>query len=746
MKRVLIIAGILLPFLAISQVNVHKTDSVSISTIMPFFEFAQLQNVPQANFSIQIPVAKIPKSIAAQPPIEDSLYDDPSDTIYAFDPILDYGIVIDTNLEMNNGVWQTTSSGKLWKMKIFIENAFNTSLHVDGFTLSPTALFYIVSGDLKQVKGPFVREVMLNKTVFGTFPMDGNSCYLLLYETNTENTGQNSLIVSSVIGGYQPIGDLGETNNLEEQQRANPTRCIPSIRCYEDWMNTARAVSRWTNGGGSVCSGTLLNNENLDGISFYYSAQHCLPVNRINLNRAAFQFQFWQTGCDNGINQNWIEFVGGATLLHEVGYNDGDAILLRLIDGPGIGDFPTYAGWSRQNSNPQKNAGAIIHHPRGADMRYTLPAKARDFWWDNDFWKVRYHPNTGLVLPGSSGSGLFNEHKQVIGNLSRGFPQTCFFRMSGDRFGKFHKGWNGMRNFLSPIHDNFSLGELSLSGMAINGSRTIQCNTTQFYSIQNLAGCTYTWTTSGNLSIISGAGTNRIEVINNDNTSTNGWVNVVINDSKGSFPDGRRAEFRLDINVVGTPPQIEMVLFSNAVGGEGYWCSTHNDNHFTVEPALQGVSYEARLLNWPGLTLFRTNNFAQPGVDPFGYVPSGWYVFQLRAASGCGTSNWYETEVEYVDCLDQGGGNFRITVSPNPTEGDLNVSIDKEKAEVKALGNATKVTYQLYNFNRTAIVKQWLFDNSQRKRSLDVRGLQAGQYILVVTKGKYRQSVQIIIK
>lgn len=64
-----------------------------------------------------------------QPPIEDSLYDDPSDTIYAFDPILDYGIVIGTNLEMNNGIWQTTTSGKLWKMRIFIENAFNTSLN-----------------------------------------------------------------------------------------------------------------------------------------------------------------------------------------------------------------------------------------------------------------------------------------------------------------------------------------------------------------------------------------------------------------------------------------------------------------------------------------------------------------------------------------------------------------------------------------------------------------------------------------
>lgn len=131
----------------------------------------------------------------------------------------------------------------------------------------------------------------------------------------------------------------------------------------------------------------------MENENFY---RKCLQY-KFKLNRAAFQFQFWQTGCDNGINQNWIEFVGGATLLHEVGYNevgynDGDAILLRLIDGPGVGDFPTYAGWSRQNSNPKKNAGAIIHHPRGADMRYTLPAKARDFWWDNDFWKVRYYP------------------------------------------------------------------------------------------------------------------------------------------------------------------------------------------------------------------------------------------------------------------------------------------------------------------------------------------------------------------
>lgn len=196
-----------------------------------------------------------------------------------------------------------------------------------------------------------------------------------------------------------------------------------------------------------------------------------------------------------------------------------------------------------------------------------------------------------------------------------------------------------------------------------------------------------------------------------------------------------------------SPPQIDFVSFTNDVGGEGYWCSSNFNNLFSVEPTLEAVSYEARLLNWPSLSLFRTNNFAQPGVDPFGYVPSGWYVFQLRATDECGTSEWYETEIEYVDCLNQGGGeNFRIVASPNPTDGGLNVIIDKEKEVVKSLSKNEKILFQLYNLGTTSLVKQWTFDNSQSRRNLHVQGLKSGQYMLVVTKGKYRQSTQIIIK
>lgn len=92
------------------------------------------------------------------------------------------------------------------------------------------------------------------------------------------------------------------------------------------------------------------------------------------------------------------------------------------------------------------------------------------------------------------------------------------------------------------------------------------------------------------------------------------------------------------------------------------------------------------------------------------------------------------------------GRFFRVQASPNPTFSDLYVPIDKEKTEVKALGRTEKVKYILYDFNKAHAVKQWTYFNDQTQRLLNVSGLKSGQYILVVTKGKYQQSIQIIIK
>ena len=192
----------------------------------------------------------------------DSIYDDLDDTTYERKPIFDFGRVINANLTLSNGNWQTTGYGSVWCLNISIENALNTSLYFDELTLSPTAKFYILNSEINILKGPYTKEVVKAPGIFGTFPMNGASCYLFLQETNSNNISQNNFSISGVVAVVQTIGN----EYLPQGAAARVSNdCIPSIRCYDSHMNTARAVSIWSNGEGKFCSGTLLNNEKDDG-------------------------------------------------------------------------------------------------------------------------------------------------------------------------------------------------------------------------------------------------------------------------------------------------------------------------------------------------------------------------------------------------------------------------------------------------------------------------------------------------
>jgi hypothetical protein len=319
-------------------------------------------------------------------------------------------------------------------------------------------------------------------------------------------------------------------------------------------------------------------------------------------------------------------------------------------------------------------------------------------------------------------------------------------------YGRFDVSWTSggsnttrLSNWLDPnntgafVTNTTNVSDLiptPTTGLAISGNEAF-CTGTSQYTLNVPAGVNVSWETSnlfvatvpatGNPATVTKTGDGVVTI-----TATITVCNTTMSVSNQI--------------IVGIPP-VNFVSFTNPVGGEGYWCSSHYGNSFTVDPTLSSATYEANLLSWPSMTLVRTNPNANPGgSDPFGYVPQGWYVFQLRATNTCGTTSWYETEVEYVDCSNNGsGGDFRISASPNPTHGELNIIIDKEKPEVKALSKNEKVKYVLYDLNRTQ-VKQWTFDNNQNQQKLNVGDIKPGQYILVVTKGKYQQSTQIIIQ
>lgn len=193
-------------------------------------------------------------------------------------------------------------------------------------------------------------------------------------------------------------------------------------------------------------------------------------------------------------------------------------------------------------------------------------------------------------------------------------------------------------------------------------------------------------------------------------------------------------------------PVINSVEFINSVGGNGYWCSTHTGNTFSVNTDFSNISnYEARLLSWPNLNLIRTNSNASPSIDPFGYVPNGFYVFQLQATNTCGVSQRFETEIEYVDCLEYSFYNesFDFLVTPNPATNYITVSIVEKKSV--NINSENNVKCQIISMSDNSMIKSWSFSDSE-KNSVDISNLRKGSYIIKVNKGEHNKSKLLFIR
>jgi hypothetical protein len=201
--------------------------------------------------------------------------------------------------------------------------------------------------------------------------------------------------------------------------------------------------------------------------------------------------------------------------------------------------------------------------------------------------------------------------------------------------------------------------------------------------------------------------------------------------------------------ILGIPP-IEPPTFTNGIEQEGFFCTSHTGNQMDVLPQtgdLIGIGYDYRILSYPSLTVVYTGPTTYSGYAiPMGsgFTP-GSYVIELKITTACGTSDWTGFDVEYVNCSFLRTA-FNANISPNPASNVLYVTIDRESKEVKALSLNEKVTFALYGLNSTQVIRQWKFLNDQKQYKLNIPGVRPGRYALVITKGKYSRTMQVVVK
>jgi hypothetical protein len=234
------------------------------------------------------------------------------------------------------------------------------------------------------------------------------------------------------------------------------------------------------------CSGTLLNNTNVDGTPYFLTARHCIDYNPFQLyDPGTWHFLFnHQTLTCNSDGSEISSYSGQSIYGALIRSSDGvgspttDFLLLELNTSEAILESygACYAGWTIDP--PQGPPFKGIHHPSGDVKKistslnpiYPTNRSSTTTNINGDYWKVKWSndPNeseSGVTEGGSSGSALFDKNHRVIGNLFGGFSHCAGFWVDGiyfgpdqpDWYGRFSKSWDygGFDFWLDPYNVNY---------------------------------------------------------------------------------------------------------------------------------------------------------------------------------------------------------------------------------------------------------------------------------------------------
>lgn len=377
---------------------------------------------------------------------------------------------------VNSGVWSELNNGdRLWRLNLKSKNALATALFFDNFFIPQGATLHVYTTNREQCSGSYTFSDNQGDGLFSTPFLNGEEQTIEYFEPASVR-GQGSLRISSLAHQYR---------SLMAQDCEVNIICSPE---GDNWQDEKKGVVRVYVVEGSQagwCTGSLMNNTNLNCERYILTAFHCgVNASTANFNQWKFYFNFEATTCGGGDGGLQTNVLTGCTKIASSNDNGGatgsDFLLLKMTSTSSPAWWPNvyFNGWTKAAIAPA--SGSIcIHHPNGDNKKIsqTTGNGVSATWGSvpNTHWRVNWGGTTngwGVTEGGSSGSPLFNSNGFVLGTLTGG-GSFCNSVVPGgqnqpDSYGKMSYHWasNGTTNAtqLQPWLDPTNSGIVSLMG------------------------------------------------------------------------------------------------------------------------------------------------------------------------------------------------------------------------------------------------------------------------------------------
>lgn len=382
---------------------------------------------------------------------------------------LQFAVGVPTVATLAEGQWGEAAPGLVrWRLRLFSPGATSLHAHFSRFRLPESAELWIYDEAGELVQGPFTHQTENADGRLATALVLGSAAVLELRVLATQRDAVE-LELAEVFHGFRDLRQSGV--------QAKAGACERDVTCPEGeaWSNEIRSVARLQIGQ-FLCSGQLVNNTRLDEAPFIMTANHCGADAATASNMVAY-FNYQRSSCGSG-NGSLEQFISGATFRSSD--ERSDYALMLLNSRPPVSFNVYYSGWNATGGSV--NSGSGIHHPQGDEKAISLfdsPARKADGACSAqdgngscimtiDAWQVGW--SSGVTEQGSSGSGLWNENRQLVGVLSGGSSDCNGSSGNGqaDFYGRFDAAWNngGLKAQLDPGNT----GALEIEGKCAGGT------------------------------------------------------------------------------------------------------------------------------------------------------------------------------------------------------------------------------------------------------------------------------------